>query len=313
MQQVLKDILSVKGLIMLIALVALGLSITAVVRKCDDFGNQTCQDPVGSPGACPSSSHGHPCESDSDCKDPYDCSCRPSQGSTPHSNGTTCTVKGQPCQKSSECCTQDSEGKTYNPELICHKNTCQQKGKKDDCYHRGKPCKKPDQCCSNNCVPFGDGNGGTCGPPETDEDEHHYYPFNPKNFCGTCPTIGKHSTCTVNNVGDPCFCKDYGDCIRVLGPDGLPPKKHPHHATGFLPSKNKGKDLTTSHSRTAKHPVGLGLGGNPQTWAPGSKVPPSSGGFPEWAIITLSSVGGVLLLGLVIYLLMKMKHGNKLM
>ena len=40
MQQVLKDILSVKGLIMLIALVALGLSITAVVRGCgDDFGD----------------------------------------------------------------------------------------------------------------------------------------------------------------------------------------------------------------------------------------------------------------------------------
>ena len=36
MQQVLKDILSVKGLIMLIALVALGLSITAVVRGCED-------------------------------------------------------------------------------------------------------------------------------------------------------------------------------------------------------------------------------------------------------------------------------------
>ena len=90
MQQVLKDILSVKGLMMLIALVALGLSITAVVRKWDDFGD-TCQDP-GS-GTCPKKSIGKPCYDYHDC--PMNCIC---QTEGPPPSTPTCKVlAGERC------------------------------------------------------------------------------------------------------------------------------------------------------------------------------------------------------------------------
>lgn len=273
MQQVLKDILSVKGLIMLIALVALGLSITAVVRRCgDDFAN-TCEG-----DGCDSTAHNRKCNNTNpDCThdaiDPTDCKCTGQVGPPPSPTGK-CVPNNYPCNKNNpdltQCCEYDPKD-TQNPPITCNNN-----------------------------------NG-----------ESDY----------VCQSYIPNSNKTCGGVGNPCFitsqcCKDLVCNTNPLDP----PNKSCQYPGGFGPGGNIATNITASHRRTAKHPTSLGLGGNSNTWEPGSKTsavvntkpfpppPPSSDGeFPEWATITLSSVGGVLLLGLVIYLLMRMKHGNKLM
>lgn len=223
MQQVLKDILSVKGLIMLIALVALGLSITAVVRGCgDNFGA------VGDLCECPPQIGSVECGD----RSKFHCDC----SVTTHGVGK---------------CVQGSAKNDDKPQFITGTPDCE-------------PCTIGQQC--------------NCG-----------------SNVGTCKDIGSDS--------------GYGGCFLN--------KKH-HYSTGDLPSKDIEKNQTIGKD--------FGEGGHgegppdtlPKTSAVVTKKastppPPSSGGFPEWATITLSSVGGVLLLGLVIYLLMRMKHGNKLM
>lgn len=292
MQQVLKDILSVKGLIMLIALVALGLSITAVVRGCgDDFGN------VGDLCECPPQIGSVECGDRSQ----FHCDCsHPTRGigqcvSGPAKNGNINS-------HSSSCTTKMGRGK------ICTTPTCTSKEGKLECS-----------------IP----------PCEIDVKKN----YNPsKHQWGTCIDNSDKSKQTCEAYDQ---CDDPDDCVGC--PYGFECKKadkyaqnkscqekstsssHARHATGFGPGGNIGTNTTTGHRRTAKHPTRLGFGegghGEPPNTLPSAVVnitppppPPSSdGGFPEWATITLSSVGGVLLLGLVIYLLMRMKHGNKLM
>ena len=184
MQQVLKDILSVKGLIMLIALVALGLSITAVVRGCEDNFGDICgriiNNTVNTKGCTNNNGDIKQCNSLMDCQDlpgsldpidktpTNDCKCQPFDGPA------ACQIKGASCEDTNQCCTHNSEGNQYIPPLQCLNGKCQQPGT-GTCKQQGEQCKTPDECCSNNCLGNDTGGpGGICGLP-TDEDEHHYH------------------------------------------------------------------------------------------------------------------------------------------
>ena len=143
MAQMLKELMSVKGLMLLIVLVALVLSIIAVVRGCPDKFGDTCQGE-----GCKSIGINQPCQNTSDCNvydmgiPGYDCQCRDSGGQPP--SGPPCKLlfndKCTPnSQKKDKCCMdgvcRTVKGKTYS--------TCQ------SCLTKGQECERKEECCKN--------------------------------------------------------------------------------------------------------------------------------------------------------------------
>ena len=258
MQQVLHNVLSLKGLIMLIALIALGLSIAAVVKGCPDKFGDTCY----GYGACTDETRNIPCTSNSVCETDPDFA----------GTGRQCICGGGSVPGKSSCTNEMGKGN------ICTTPSCSNDCQIPPCEINVKKNYNPDK-----------GQYGVCIDPNE----------KPKSICKAYDQ-----------------CDDPDDCIGC--PSGFECKQ-----TGLNKScQPKSGNTSGGHSRGGGNGI---IGGNTRSRGPQNQPdnpphkpepkkhnPPHSGGLPEWAIITLSSVGGVLLLALIIYLLMRMKNGNKL-
>jgi len=121
MAQMLKELMSVNGLMLLIVLVALGLSITAVVRGCPDKFGDVCgrikNNTLDTKG-CTKGGNTVRCKDYNDCDqlpglpDPidktptYDCECYPDPGPSPSPTGK-CVETGNECNLTKDCCDYD--------------------------------------------------------------------------------------------------------------------------------------------------------------------------------------------------------------
>jgi len=193
----------VEWVVLLVALVALGLSIAAVAKPCSSkFGN-TCTGPD-----CKVA--GKKCDRLSDCgtiKQQMGCYCT---GGGP----ATCSPLGGDCPHNAKCCTSPDEG--GDPRSKCINDTqgnpvCVVPGS-SPCVEDDKPCKPSDTCCSGSPCP----NGGICtdgsGPPPSLD-----------TLCPGTPPATTKQDCHRRNCH---WSSEFGACLKDKLPSGKSPPSH---------------------------------------------------------------------------------------
>lgn len=342
----LKELMSVKGLILLIALIALGLSITAVIKGCNDSFGDTCgrivegkvtQNGCTAPGGKPITNCGETtnptnwnlCRSQPGSKnfmneDANDCECQ--------SDGLTLPPTGGDCDQNTPCSNSDDG---------CLKGKCT-----PDCGQDGKlgwdcnsdPTNKP--CCDDStCMCDGDkcgtqhpGMKGMCVANDPGDTDVISGPKRKNNMTGggKGPTTNNKmvghfgQVCYGPNVpcptltGSSCLPCDPGEtCVPFKG--GMTGDSTECMPTHNAPTTNTkmvggGKGHTTNnkmvgggkgvyHGPISYKNLISGSGNNGNNGSGGN----GQDGLPLWATITLSSVGGIILLSVLVYLFMRMK------
>lgn len=272
-----RDLMSVKGLILLLAIVALGLSIFSIVKGCPDkFGDigEMCEYNTNYQGYCGENEY---CSCDTKkCKEQLKKGggyggigiCKAGSPPAPSGGGgsgrvptnTMCNVPLagiEDCKSFGKCeCYDKSMGMCGLSDLGGNGNTyeCNYLNGQLPTYCNNKPCKKGKCKCSN----------------------------------------GQEGKCVLGKLGgEP-------RCAYITGKE-IPYSKS-GTSSGPSPS-NSGKDNDKIIVKPNINSSVLGGGGAGTT--PGKPNNPKSKGLPEWAIVSMSIGGGVLLLLVLYFLLMK--------
>jgi len=340
MQPVLKELMSVKGLILLIALVALGLSITSVVGGgCGSSFGDLCEG-----AGCPKSDIGceRPKPGEKDSCNKYaefgrECNCTfPSVGDSPK------VQPGGICKTPEDClaganCVDDPH---FSGQKTCR---CGNKGV-------GKSCGGSNECISCNCLhgitcePYRGGNNNS--PPSPPSHPSGFNPGSQPSPQASPPSPSKKGggmlggggsilggstiggkggkkspdipiKCGKTNTlcsGEEDCCDDY-KCKRLLGGSTCqrksPSPSPPSCAEAGDPcGPMSGAKCCSDLNCKIKEGDNSGIGQCVHSGGFNPSPPSPTDGLPEWAVYSLWSAGGVTLIAIVIYLIMQMQSGK---